>query len=202
MIVSIIRLRQTKPPVELIEALVAGGVTHIEVTFPTPGGLDLVRHFASQDDITLGVGTVRDRASALAARDAGAAFFVTPTIDQAVLDVAAEAGVPVYCGASTPTEIETAYRQPAVRAVKVFPAGSLGGPGYIKAIQDPLDDIPLLPTGGVDLAATTQYAALGCVGVGVGSALVREQDVAQRNWAAIQNRAAEFVAAWHAGLPR
>ena len=196
MIVSIIRLRRTQVPDELVAALVDGGIEAIEVTLPTPGALDLVARYAGQPRARIGVGTVRDRAGALAARDAGAGFFVTPTIDPEVLQVAADAGIPVYCGAATPTEIETAYRHPAVQAVKVFPAGQLGGPGYIKAIMDPLDDIPLLPTGGVGLDNVADYAALGCAGVGVGGSLVSEADVAAADWNAIRDRAAQFVTAW------
>lgn len=99
----------------------------------------------------------------------------------------------------TPTEIDTAWRQGAA-AVKVFPVAAVGGPGYVRAVREPLDDVPLIPTGGVDAEATRAYARLGCVGVGVGSALVSEPIVAARDWSTLQQRAARFTAAWREGL--
>lgn len=195
MIIAIIRLRQSQPSGELLGAIAAGGVSTIEVTLPTPGALDLLAS-GSEYGVRLGAGTVRDRAGAASARDAGAKFFVTPTFDPDVLDVAYAAGIPVYCGAATPTEIEMAYRHPAVEGVKVFPAGALGGPSFVKAVREPLDNIPLIPTGGVTPELAREYLKLGCVGVGVGSALVSEEAVADKDWQLLESRAQEFANAW------
>lgn len=199
MIVAIIRLHRMAPPDELIEALKAGGITHAEVTLPTPGALDLIERWSSDRTIAVGVGTVRERTGAQNARDAGAKFFVTPTIDPDVLEVAYEADIPAYPGALTPTEIETAYRHPAVRAVKVFPVAPVGGPAYVKAIKDPMPDIPLVPTGGVGVHETEAYSRLSCAGVGVGSSLVSEAAVAAGRWDEITARARAFVDAWARG---
>lgn len=199
MIVAIIRLHSIPPPDELIEALKRGGITHAEVTLPTPGAVDLIGRWSNDQSIAVGAGTVRDRSGAENARDAGAKFFVTPTIDPEVLEVAYRAGIPAYPGALTPTEIETAYRHPAVRGVKVFPVGPVGGPAYIKAVKDPMPDIPLVPTGGVGVDETEAYARLGCAGVGVGSSLVSEAAVAAGRWDEITARARAFVDAWARG---
>lgn len=198
-VLAIIRLRETSPPDDVAHALLAGGITALEVTLPTPDSLATIARWRDRDGLMVGAGTVRTAADAAAAIDAGAAFLVTPTIDDGVLDLAAERQVPVYCGAATPTEIETAARHPATTAVKVFPAGALGGTGYISALKDPLPDIALLPTGGVGPAQAQAYAALGCVGVGVGGSLVNEELVAGADWAALTGLARELVGAWRAG---
>lgn len=196
MLISIIRLRHMRVPNELIEALMKGGIRYVEVTVPTPGALESIAAWSANPDVVMGAGTVRHAADARAAADAGAKFFVTPTVDADVLDIAHEAGVDVYCGAMTPTEIETAYRHPAVAGVKIFPVGPLGGPSYVKAIMDPIADIPLYPTGGVDEANIAAYRALGCAGAGIGGAIVAESLVADGDWTEISRRARAIVNAW------
>lgn len=197
-VVAIVRLRRCAPPDDLLEALVAGGVRTVEVTLPTPGGLDAVRRWSRDPRVTAGVGTVRTPQDAVAAADAGAEFLVTPTTRTEVLDAAARRGVPVVSGALTPTEIDLAWSSGAA-AVKVFPVSAVGGAAYLRAVREPLDDVVLLPTGGVDVASTEEFARMGCAGVGVGSALISEQLVADGDWDALRERARRFVAGWHAG---
>lgn len=197
-VVAIIRLRAHEPDDDLLEALLDGGVRTVEVTLPTPGALDAVTRWSSDERVTVGVGTVRAPQDAIAAAEAGAAFLVTPTTRIAVLDAAAERGVPVVSGALTPTEIDVAWGHGAA-AVKVFPVAAVGGADYVRAVREPLDDVALLPTGGVDVASTGQLARVGCVGVGIGGGLVAEQLVAARDWSTLSERAARFVAAWQQG---
>ncbi|MDP9806308.1 2-dehydro-3-deoxyphosphogluconate aldolase/(4S)-4-hydroxy-2-oxoglutarate aldolase [Trueperella bonasi] len=197
MLISIIRLRNMRVPNELIEALIEGGIKHVEVTVPTPGAYDTIAAWSASSDVLMGAGTVRHAPDARAAADAGAKFFVTPTIDDDVLAIAHEAGIDVYCGAMTPTEIEAAYRYPAVKGVKVFPAGPLGGPSYLKAVMDPIADIPLYPTGGVDATNVAAYRALGCAGVGIGGSIVSEALVAAGEWSEITGRARAIVDVWN-----
>lgn len=198
-VIAIIRLRHQEPPDALYDALIAGGVGALEVTLPTPGSLAAISRWASRREVAVGAGTVRDAAGARMARDAGAGFFVTPTIDDDVLAIAAEAGIPVYCGAATPSEIERAHRLGAA-AVKVFPVGPMGGVSYIKAVMEPLDDIAFVPTGGVGIDNAASYASIGCVGVGVGSSIVAEHLVAAQRWDEITQRAAGVMSAWQRGL--
>lgn len=198
-VVAIVRLRAHEPDDKLLDALVDGGVQTVEVTLPTPGALDAVRRWSGDGRVTVGVGTVRTPKDAVAAAEAGAAFLVTPTTRTAVLEAAAERRVPVVCGALTPTEIDVAWARGAA-AVKVFPVATVGGPAYVRAVREPLDDVLLLPTGGVDVASTEEFARAGCVGVGIGGGLVAEQLVADRDWSTLSRRASRFVAAWRTGL--
>ncbi|GII92337.1 bifunctional 4-hydroxy-2-oxoglutarate aldolase/2-dehydro-3-deoxy-phosphogluconate aldolase [Sinosporangium siamense] len=195
-VVAIIRLRDREPVDAIASALLEGGVTLMEVTLPTPGALAAVTRWNTHPGVVAGAGTVRTAADAEAAIDAGARFLVTPTTVPAVLGLARAAGVPVACGALTPTEIDLAAGYGAA-AVKVFPVAALGGPGYIRAVREPLDDVPLLPTGGVRLADVPAYAGAGCAGVGVGGALVSAELAAGRRWADLTERARAFTAAWH-----
>ncbi|HEV3361245.1 MAG TPA: bifunctional 4-hydroxy-2-oxoglutarate aldolase/2-dehydro-3-deoxy-phosphogluconate aldolase [Pseudonocardiaceae bacterium] len=199
-VIAIVRLRTNEPADEVLEHLVAGGITAVEVTLPSPGSLAAVRRWRSRSDVRVGVGTVISAQDAERAIEAGAQFLVTPTTSLPVLSTAGQAGVPVACGALTPTEIQLAWDSGAW-SVKVFPIDAMGGARYIRNLKGPLPDIPLVPTGGVTVATTTEYAEVGCVGVGIGSALVDEATVAEGAWERLRERAGAFVTAWEKGLP-
>ncbi|MEO3755248.1 bifunctional 4-hydroxy-2-oxoglutarate aldolase/2-dehydro-3-deoxy-phosphogluconate aldolase [Streptomyces sp. B6B3] len=197
-VVAIVRLN-TAPPDEIRTALVDAGVPALEVTLTTPGAeAAIARWRESGVAAQVGAGTVRTPEEARRAIRAGARFLVTPTTSPAVLDTAGEAGVPVLCGALTPTEIDAAWRLGAA-AVKVFPVDAVGGAAYVRAVRAPLPDVPLVPTGGVDTAAARAYAALGCRAVGVGGFLVSDGVAAAEDFDGLRTRAAELTAAWHAG---
>lgn len=197
--IAIVRLSHPAP-IELLHALRDGGITQAEVTLTTPRCVETVAAWrAAVDDVTIGVGSVRTRADVTAAASAGAQFLVTPGTSAELLTAASEIQLPVVCGAATPTEIANAMTWGAT-SVKVFPVDQLGGTQYIRAIRAPLPDIPLVPTGGVDAANTREYAALGCVGVGVGSSLIDPDLVVRRDWDALTRRASAFVSAWGEGL--
>jgi 2-dehydro-3-deoxyphosphogluconate aldolase/(4S)-4-hydroxy-2-oxoglutarate aldolase len=198
-VIAIVRLRTNEPADEVLDHLVAGGIGAVEVTLPSPGSLAAVRRWRSRSDVRIGVGTVITAHDAEQAIEAGAQFLVTPTTSLPVLTTAAQAGIPVACGALTPTEIQLAWDCGAW-TVKVFPIDAMGGARYIRNLKGPLPDIPLVPTGGVSVTTTTEYAEVGCVGVGIGSALVDEATVAEGAWERLAGRAAAFVAAWEKGL--
>ncbi|MDT0268623.1 bifunctional 4-hydroxy-2-oxoglutarate aldolase/2-dehydro-3-deoxy-phosphogluconate aldolase [Streptomyces sp. DSM 44915] len=197
-VVAIVRLR-TAPPDAIRTALEDAGVPALEITLTTPGAeAAIARWRAAGGAAAVGAGTVRTPDEARRAVRAGAQFLVTPTTSAAVLETAGEAGVPVLCGALTPTEIDTAWRLGAA-AVKVFPVDAVGGPAYVRAVQAPLPDIPLVPTGGVDAAAARSYAALGCHAVGVGGHLVSDRVTATGDFDGLRARAAALTGAWQAG---
>lgn len=195
-VVAIIRLHQ-RPPDALFDALIEGGVHTLEVTLSTPGSLDLIARWRGTADCRIGVGTIRSTGEASDAINAGAEFLVTPTTQPSVIEAATGLGVPLIVGAMTPTEIDTAWHLGA-NAVKVFPVEAIGGPKYIKALQGPIPDVPLLPTGGVDPDSTRVYAELRCAGVGVGSALVDQRTVGRGGWTTLTERATALTQAWDA----
>src|SRR5690606_9494033 len=129
--------------------------------------------------------------------DAGASYVVTPASAEGER-IAHELGLPVLAGALTPTEILAAH-QAGAAAVKLFPA-STHGPGYVRALRDPLPHVPLVPVGGVDSEAACAYLAAGALAVGVGSPLVGDA-ASGGSLDALRKRAAEFTQAV-AAVPR
>jgi 2-dehydro-3-deoxyphosphogluconate aldolase / (4S)-4-hydroxy-2-oxoglutarate aldolase len=194
-LLAIIRLRRHEPADEILDTLAAAGVTRAEVTLPTPGSLEAINRWSGREGVQIGAGTVRTAAHVRDAVAAGAQFLVTPTVAPSVLEEASRLSVPVICGAASPTEIELAWTHGAA-AIKVFPARNLGGPAYIRAVREPLDDVPLIATGGVSADDVADYRRAGCIGVGVGSTLVSEAIVAERNWAGLEAATRAFVRAW------
>lgn len=152
-----------------IAALVAAGVGVIEITLDDPDALAAIGRARERGDVTVLAGTVRHAEQVDAAVAAGAEAVVGPAYSLAVVERAAELGVPAIPGAFTPTEVEAAWAAGAA-LVKLFPGG-LGGPRYVRDLLAPLRDVPLLVTGGVDAQNARAFIEAGAVAVGVGSAL-------------------------------
>lgn len=193
-VVGVIRGAEADVVVDIARALKAGGVTAVEVTADTPGVMTMIEDVANAltgDDVLVGAGTVLDAETARAAILAGAEFVVSPTVSTGVIEVCNRYGVPVAPGATTPTEVLTAYEAGA-DVVKVFPAGSLG-PDYLSSLTGPLGHIPLVPTGGIDADNAAAYVEAGAVAVGVGSALVDDDLVESGDFEAITDRARRLV---------
>ena len=150
--------------------LIECGVSCLEVSLTSDDALGVITDLIAKSghDALIGVGTVRSAEDAARAREAGAQFAVTPGLGAGVAG-ARDAGLPVLGGALTPTEVLAASATCA--AVKLFPA-SVGGPGYLRAVRDPLPDIPIVPVGGVDLDTVPAYLSAGALAVGVGSPLL------------------------------
>lgn len=196
-VVAIVRLTDAGEAVAVAAAVHAGGIRLIEVTLTTAGALDAVGAVreAGPEGLVVGIGSVRTPAEAAAAVDAGAAYLVTPATNVEVIKVARAAGAPLICGGLTPTELDTAH-QAGADYVKLFPASAVG-PRYLRELLAPMPDLRIVPTGGITAANIGEFRDAGAVGVGIGSALVDQREVAAANWAEIERRAAGLVAAWH-----
>lgn len=194
-IVAIIRASSGEQLVGVAEALYAGGIDVIEVTFTVPRVLEILADVreALGEKILLGAGTVLDPESARAAMLAGAEFIVCPNVDVDVIRMCRRYGKLVMPGALTPTEVVTAWEAGA-DIVKVFPA-DVGGPGYLKALAGPLPQVRLLPTGGVDLNTIGSFLDAGACAVGLGSALVEKEAVARGDMDRVKSLAEQYVAA-------
>jgi 2-dehydro-3-deoxyphosphogluconate aldolase / (4S)-4-hydroxy-2-oxoglutarate aldolase len=192
-VVVIIRLRSADGFDEIAQAAIRGGAGALEVTMNTPGGLKWLRRARDRfgEKLLLGVGTVLDAAQAAEALDAGAQFLVAPGFDGDVVAAAKRAGALAMPGAFTPTEIVTAWRAGA-DIVKLFPA-RVGGPKYLADVIAPLDQIPLLPTGGVDEKNAAEFIRAGAVAVAVGSSIVNARAVAERRFDEMAERLRQLV---------
>ncbi|NJB85958.1 2-dehydro-3-deoxyphosphogluconate aldolase/(4S)-4-hydroxy-2-oxoglutarate aldolase [Lewinella marina] len=170
-VVGIARGYATDTVLRIGEAYAAAGLTTLEITINSPDPTaSIARLREQQPTLNVGAGTVCTEADLDRALDAGAMFIVTPVLAEAVISRCVAAGVPVFPGAYTPTEIYRAWTLGAP-AVKVFPAGQLGVQ-YLKDVLGPLNEVKLLPTGGVDLGNIQSFLAAGAVGVGMGSSLL------------------------------
>jgi 2-dehydro-3-deoxyphosphogluconate aldolase / (4S)-4-hydroxy-2-oxoglutarate aldolase len=191
-VLTVVRADAIPDAVALCQALAAGGLRLVELTFTTP---DVLSHVgkAAAAGLPIGVGTVLTAEQARAAVDAGAQFLVTPGLRPAVAEVATAAGIPVFLGAFTPTEVATALDLGAA-AVKIFPAGRLG-PKYLSDLHGPYPGIGLLPSGGVSADNAADYLAAGALAVCAGTSVVPPAAVEAGAWSEITERAATFAAA-------
>ncbi len=144
------------------EALVAGGLTSVEITFRTDAAVEAIRRASRIDGLLVGAGTVLSVEQLDAALDAGAQFAVAPSTNRVVIEAAQRAGVLFIPGAATPTEIDRA-RSLGCGVVKIFPASLVGGPAFVKAVSPVFPDVKFVPTGGVTVENLADYLALPSV---------------------------------------
>jgi 2-dehydro-3-deoxyphosphogluconate aldolase / (4S)-4-hydroxy-2-oxoglutarate aldolase len=183
--------------VGIAETLLAHQIPVVEVTLNTTGALESIsylrEHFA--DQMLIGAGTVRTVDQLRAALEAGAAFTVAPNLDPATVQLAQQQDLLHLPGVFTPTEIQNAFVA-GCKMVKVFPS-EIVGPRYLKAVRAPLDDVELVPTGGITPANVAEYVAAGAVAAGIGSALVTGPT---QPLADLASRAQALRAAWDAAM--
>lgn len=194
-IIAILRSPTGAKLIDAAKAAVAGGVTAVEVTMTTPGALNIIRDTkrALGDQIVMGVGSVLDSESCRSALLAGAEFVVTPAVRPEVITLANRYGVPIICGAMTPTEALTA-QECGADFIKLFPAEHLG-PNYLRALLAPMPSLQFIPTGGITPENAGAYLEAGAVAVGVGSALVSQEMIDNGDWPKVTKIAGKFVAA-------
>lgn len=192
-IVAIIRSDDGSRLADVAEALVAGGVEVMEVTFTVPKAHQVLEQVADRlgDKILLGAGTVLDTETARIAMLAGAEFIVSPAVNHDVIRCCRRYDKLIFPGALTPTEVLSAWESGA-DIVKIFPS-EVTGPGYLKALAGPLPQIPLMPTGGVNLETAAAFLRAGARALGVGGSLVEAKAVAAGDMDRIASLARQYV---------
>lgn len=193
-IIAVVRLPSGEQLVDVAEALLAGGVDVLEITFTVPRAIHVLETVADRlgDKVLLGAGTVLDTETARAALLAGAEYLVSPTLNLDVIQMARRYGKLVMPGAFTPTEILAAWEAGA-DIVKVFPS-DITGPKYLKAVSGPLPQVRLMPTGGVNLNTAADFLKAGACALGIGGSLVEPQAVAAGDFDRITSLAQQYVA--------
>lgn len=194
-IVPVIRADSAKKAIAAAEAIVEGGISVLEVTMTVPGAIEAIRHAVKNHGhrVVIGAGTVLDARTAGHCFDAGAEFLVTPGLDVETVRAANAAGKLIMAGALTPTEIMTAWSAGA-DFVKVFPASAVGGASYIKAIRGPLPQVPLVPTGGVNLDTAADFLRAGASALGIGGELVSSSALSSGDMTRITELAKQYLA--------
>ena len=192
-IVAVIRAESPDLLVDVAEALLAGGVEVMEVTFTVPRATRVLEQVAEKlgNRVLMGAGTVLDPETARIAILSGAEFIVSPTVNLDVIELCKRYGKLVMPGALTPTEILTAW-QAGGDIIKVFPS-ELTGPKYLKAVKAPLPQIRLMPTGGVNLDTATEFLKAGACALGIGGSLVEPKAVASGDLKRIETLARQYV---------
>ena len=192
-IVAIIRGIEPDVCSEVVDAISAGGIDAIEITANTPGAIEMIRQISAEhDEVCIGAGTVLDAETARSVQQAGAEFVVTPTVNTDVIETCNRYGTPIAAGVMTPTEALTATEAGA-DFCKLFPASS-AGPEQVSAINGPLPQVPLIPTGGVSLDNAAAFFDAGAVALGVGSAIVDGYAIDEGEYSVLTAAAGEFAA--------
>jgi 2-dehydro-3-deoxyphosphogluconate aldolase/(4S)-4-hydroxy-2-oxoglutarate aldolase len=200
-LIPVIRARSADEASQAVDAIQAGGVGVLEITMTVPGAVELIREVALRaTDALVGAGTVLDPETATSCIEAGARFVVSPALNLDTIATCREAGIAVIPGALSPTEVVTAWNAGA-DLVKVFPAGAVGGPSYIKALKAPLPQIELVPTGGVNLKTAGDFIRAGAAALGVGGDLVDLAALRRGEAAVLTERAQRFVEAVREARP-
>lgn len=173
-IIPVVRAATPEQACMAAEAVRLGGISVVEITMTVPGAVRVIKELARScgAEVLVGAGTIRSAEMARECLDGGAEFLVSPGTNIRTIEFALNRGVVVMAGALTPTEIDYAW-QLGVDYVKVFPCSAVGGPSYIKALKAPFPEIPLVPTGGVNLTTASDFLKAGASALGVGGELVQ-----------------------------
>lgn len=194
-IVGILRGYPKDTTLNIVAAYYQAGFTNIEITMNTPNVAESIRTLVEKysGKLNVGAGTVCSEEDLDIALGAGAQFIVCPITDIAVIKKCKAGGVPIFPGALTPTEIYSAWTAGA-RMVKLFPASTFG-PKYIKDVLAPLNEIEIMPTGGVSLENIETYKKMGAKAFGMGSLLFDKELIATANWSGLTKKMEELYAA-------
>jgi 2-dehydro-3-deoxyphosphogluconate aldolase / (4S)-4-hydroxy-2-oxoglutarate aldolase len=194
-IVPVVRATSPKQALLAAEAVCAGGIPIVEVTMTVPGALEVIAELANSvgREVLIGAGTVLDAATAQRCVDAGAEFIVSPGFDLETVQLAGRLGKLIMAGALTPTEVIAAWKAGS-DFVKIFPCGAVGGPKYIKALKAPLPQVPMVPTGGVNLTTAAEFIQAGAEALGIGGELVSAAALKSGNTQEITQAARQYVA--------
>ena len=192
-IIPVIRAATAEDALFAAEAVLAGGVDVVEITMTVPGATAVVSRIVEMmPQILVGAGTVLNADAAERCLDAGAQFLVSPGINLKTLEFAQRKSVLMIAGALTPTEVMSAWEFGA-DLVKIFPSSQVGGASYIRALKGPFPEIPLVPTGGVNLETCAAFIEAGASALGVGGELILKEAIRQKNAGLISGLARQML---------
>jgi 2-dehydro-3-deoxyphosphogluconate aldolase/(4S)-4-hydroxy-2-oxoglutarate aldolase len=186
-VIAVLMIEREEDAVPLARALLAGGVTAIELTLRTFAALQCLRRIRDEvPEMTIGVGTILTPEQANAAKDNGASFGVAPGMNPRVVAEAARIGLPFAPGVCTPTDIELAI-EAGCRVLKFFPCEPCGGLPYLRTIFAPFAHlgVQFIPLGGVNAANAATYLKEPSVLALGGSWLAPKELIAKSDWTAI-----------------
>ena len=187
--IAVLRVRDVSLGQVLAAAVAQGGMGLIEITWNSNHSEQIIASLRETlPNCLIGTGTVLTLEDLEGAIACGSQFCFTPHVNSRLIERALQAEIPIIPGALTPTEIVTGWQMGA-SAIKVFPVQALGGTDYIQALQGPLGNIPLIPTGGVTLDNALPFIQAGAIAVGLSGQLFPPDLIAAQNWTAITQKA-------------
>ncbi|WP_413377429.1 bifunctional 4-hydroxy-2-oxoglutarate aldolase/2-dehydro-3-deoxy-phosphogluconate aldolase [Alkalihalobacillus sp. 1P02AB] len=192
-VVAVMRKLPVEHVEEIAQALVAGGITGLEITVDSDDAFRTITKLRAKfgEEVVVGAGTVLDAETAVKAIDSGAEFVFAPTLSEATIRATKRYGKIMIPGIFTPTEALQAIEWGA-DVVKVFPADVVGA-NFIKAVTGPLNHIKMMPTGGVNLDTIKTFIKAGAVAVGAGGSLFPKNLIETQDWIGLQHHAAQYV---------
>ncbi len=191
-LIAVIRSPNLQLGEKMAIAMAEGGIKFIEITWNSEQPAQLIKILrAKLPNCYIGAGTIINQENFNQALDAGIQFAFSPHFDSQLLTLAHQHQIPFIPGTMSPTEIIKAWLAGA-SAVKVFPIQPLGGIEYIKTIRAPLNQIPMIPTGGIKLSQTEAFIQAGAIAVGLSSDLFPQNLIQQQQWHLISQRVAKI----------
>ncbi len=192
-IIPVVRVESPEDAEKTADVLAEAGIKAIEITMTVSKAEKVIEKLKEKfSDILIGAGTVLNKEQAENVIKAGADFVVSPCFLQEVVKYCNEQDILVAPGTATPTEIITAYNYGA-DFIKVFPASTLGGPKYIKAVKSVYPHIDIMPTGGVNASTAGEFLKAGASFLGVGSEIVNSELVKNNRFQEIKIRAEKIL---------
>jgi 2-dehydro-3-deoxyphosphogluconate aldolase/(4S)-4-hydroxy-2-oxoglutarate aldolase len=183
-VVAVIRTDDPEIALTLARGFNETSIDAIEVTMTVPNALNVIEKLIAEGVTRVGGGTIRTVAQVQSLQSMGASFGVAPNLDEAVLKEAVRLGLPFTPGTLTPSEMVRG-QQLGATSLKIFPISSVGGIDFIHSVLEPLPDLALVVSGGVQPAEVRSYIDAGCVGVCMGGALWSQEIAATHDVTAV-----------------
>ena len=196
-VVSVVRAESGEKALKIVEAVISGGITSIELTYSVPRANEVISDLVAKylgTDVVIGAGTVLDPTSARLAIVAGAQFIVSPSFNKEVAKICNLYQIPYVPGILTPLEAQKALEYGS-ELIKLFP-GDITGTKMIKDLKGPFPYINILPSGGVNVDNVAEWFAAGAVAVSAGGGVTAP--AANNNYSGVTENAKKFMAAFKA----
>jgi 2-dehydro-3-deoxyphosphogluconate aldolase/(4S)-4-hydroxy-2-oxoglutarate aldolase len=191
-VIAVIRTDDPEIALTLARGFNATSVDAIEITMTVPNALEVIEKLIEEGVTRIGGGTVRTIEQVQRLRSMGAAFGVAPNLDEAILKEAVRLGLPFTPGTLTPSEMVRA-QQLGATSLKVFPISAVGGIEFVHSVLEPLPDLALVVSGGVQPSEVGSYIDAGCVGVCMGGALWTQEIASTHDVSAVNSYASKAL---------
>ena len=177
----------------VLNSCVSAGLNFVELTLNTENALSLIELASKQfsDELCVGAGTVLSLIDLKNAENAGAKFFVSPTLNVDIATYCSKKGLAYFPGALTPTEIEKAWNSGATM-IKVFPASQMG-PNYFNTIRGPFDELQLIAVGGINVTNAVEYLRSGASAIAIGGSIFTISRMKNREFGSIKTDIADLI---------